>query len=219
MTISEADSRESVVPLTDSIDDEPVASATTKGDEHVGPVDEHAPPARRSISIGLRTLVIGVVIAALVAAVAAMSWLYFDAQRKLDAQAAQSENYAHAERVAMDYAVNAAAMNFQDLSGWKVKLVAGTSPELKDKLSKAATSMEQILVPLQWVSTARPLVAKVRSQTGGTYVVDSFVSVETKTTQAPDPLQSTATYSVTIDSGKDWQITDIGGIGNGVGQK
>ena len=220
MTISEADSRESVVPLTDSIDDESAPSATTKGDDQARrPVDVETRRTRLSISIGLRSLVIGVVIVALVAAGTAMGWLYFDAQRKLDAEAAHSENYAHAERVALDYAVNAAAMNFQDLGGWKVKLVAGTSPELNDKLSKAATSMEQILIPLQWVSTARPLVAKVRSETGGTYVVDSFVSVDTKTTQAPDPLQSTATYSVTIDSGKDWQITDIGGIGTGVGPK
>jgi hypothetical protein len=73
--------------------------------------------------------------------------------------------------------------------------------------------MEQILVPLQWNSTAQPLVAKVRSSTGGVYVVDSFVSVLTKTAQGPEPLQSTATYSVTVDSSKGWQITDVGGIG------
>jgi hypothetical protein len=79
--------------------------------------------------------------------------------------------------------------------------------------------MEQILVPLEWSSTARPLAAKVRSVTGGAYVVDSFVGVMTKTVQAPDPLQSTATYSVTIDSAKNWQITDVGGIGSVVEQK
>ena len=73
--------------------------------------------------------------------------------------------------------------------------------------------MEQILVPLQWNSTAHPLVAKVRSDTGGVYVVDCFVSVLTKTVQAPEPLQSTATYSITIDSSKNWQITDVGGVG------
>jgi len=42
-------------------------------------------------------------------------------------------------------------------------------------------------------STAQPLVAKVRSDTNGIYVIDTFVSVLTKTTQAPDSLQSTAT--------------------------
>jgi hypothetical protein len=169
--------------------------------------------ARVQLSISVRSLLIGAVIAALVVAVGVLTWLYVGGQHKLDAQARQSENRAHAEKVALDYATNAAAMNFQDLNGWKVKLVAGTSPELKDRLSKAADQMEQILVPLQWNSTARPLAAKVRSSTGSVYVVDSFVSVLTKTAQGPDPLQSTATYSITIDSSKGWQITDVGGIG------
>jgi hypothetical protein len=110
-------------------------------------------------------------------------------------------------------------MNFQDLNTWKGKLVNGTTPSLKDKLTKAATSMQQILVPLEWNSTAQPLVAKVRSDTNGIYVVDTFVSVLTKTTQAPDSLQSTATYSITIDSKNTWQISDVGGIGAVAGAK
>jgi hypothetical protein len=79
--------------------------------------------------------------------------------------------------------------------------------------------MEQILAPLQWNSTAVPLVAKVRSRTNGIYVVDTFVGVETKTVQAPDGLQSTATYSITIDGSHDWQISEVGGIGSVVGKK
>ena len=172
--------------------------------------------ARLQLSVSVRSLLIGAVIAALVVAVGVLAWLYVGEQRKLDAQARQSENATHAEKVALDYAANAAAMNFQDLNGWKAKLVAGTSPELKERLSKAADQIEQVLVPLQWNSTARPLAAKVRSSTGSVYIVDSFVSVLTKTAQGPDPLQSTATYSVTIDSSKGWQITDVGGIGAAV---
>lgn len=171
---------------------------------------------RRQVSISVRGLLVAVLIAALVVAVGVLGWLYVGAQDKLDAQARQAENTAHAEKVALDYAVAAAAMNAQDLNGWKGRLVAGTSPELKDKLSKAADQMEQILVPLQWNSTAQPLAAKVRSTTGSVYVVDAFVSVLTKTAQGPDPLQSTATYSVTVDSSKDWQITDVGGIGSAI---
>jgi hypothetical protein len=72
--------------------------------------------------------------------------------------------------------------------------------------------MEQLLVPLQWTSTSKPLTAKVRTDTNGMYVVDTFVSVLTKTTQAPDNLQSTATYSITVDANS-WLITDVGGIG------
>jgi len=173
----------------------------------------------RSVSFSVRGLVVGAVIVALVAAVVALGLLYGDARRQLDTQAAESTNTAHAEKIALDYAVNAATMDYKDLQAWHVKLVAGTSPELNKKLSDAGTSMEQVLVPLQWSSTAQPLVAKVRSNTGGIYVVDSFVSVETKTIQAPDALQSTATYSTTIDSNNNWQITDVGGIGSAMGPK
>lgn len=174
---------------------------------------------RRSVSVSLRGLVLGSVIVALVAAVAALGWLYGDARHQLNALTTQSINDAHAEKIALDYAVNAATMDFKDLQSWHVKLVAGTSPELSKKLTDAGTSMEQVLVPLQWSSTAQPLVAKVRSTTGGIYVVDSFVSVQTKTVQAPEALQSTATYSTTIDSNNGWQITDVGGIGTAMGPK
>jgi len=176
-------------------------------------------PTRRQLSITVRSLVVTLVIVVMAGAIGVLSWLYVGARHELDTLNRQAQNNTHAEQVALDYATNAAAMDFHDMSAWKEKLVAGTSPELKDRLTKAATSMEQLLVPLQWSSTARPLVAKVRSEAAGTYVVDAFVSVLTKTTQAPDGLQSTATYSITIDSNKDWQITDVAGISGVMQQK
>jgi hypothetical protein len=183
------------------------------------PAGAKAASRRHSVSFSVRDLTVVGVIVVLVAAVAALTWLYVDARRQLHAQATQSANDAHAEKVALDYAVNAAAMNYKDLQGWKVKLVAGTSPELNKKLSEAGTSMEQVLVPLQWNSVAQPLIAKVRSSRGGIYTVDSFVSVQTKTVQAPEALQSTATYSTTVDSNNGWQITDVGGVGSALGSK
>jgi Mce-associated membrane protein len=213
---NESDGPEKAKPGVDEL-----AETETVGTEggKPGSQDKHEERtrARLQLSIPVRGLVIGALVAALVVAVGVLASLYIGERHKLDAQARQSENIAHAEKAALDYATNAAAMNFQDLNGWKAKLVAGTSPELKDRLSKAADQMEQILVPLQWNSTARPLAAKVRSSTGNVYIVDSFVSVLTKTAQGPDPLQSTATYSVTVDSSKDWQITDVGGIGAALG--
>jgi hypothetical protein len=173
----------------------------------------------RSVSLSLRSLVIGVAIVLLIAAVATLGWLYIGARNQLHAHAVQTANDSHAEKIALDYAVNAATMDYKDLQTWKVKLVQGTSPELNNKLTAAGTSMEQVLVPLQWSSSARPLVAKVRSNTGGIYVVDCFVSVDTKTIQSPDPLQSTATYSTTIDSNNNWLITDVGGIGSALQSK
>jgi Mce-associated membrane protein len=191
-------------------------------DDESGAVDvqQRASKANvRRISVSVRTLLVATLIAALLASVGVLTWLYLGAKAKLDDEARQAANNSHAERIALDYAVDAAKINFQDLDTWKKSLVKGTTPELKEKLNSAATSMEQILAPLQWNSTAIPLVAKVRSNLNGIYVVDTFVGVETKTMQAPDGLQSTATYSVTIDKNHDWQISDVGGIGAVVGQK
>jgi hypothetical protein len=167
----------------------------------------------RRISVSLRALVVATLFVLLLAATGVTTWLYFSERSKVETQQRQAANERHAEQIALDYAVGAATMNFQDLNAWKSKLTHGTAPRLTDKLTKAANQMEQLLIPLQWDSTAQPLVAKVRSDTNGVYVVDTFVSVHTKTTQAPDNLQSTATYSITIDSNDNWQISDVGGIG------
>ena len=196
--------------------EEVATTGSTEAKTADDPCDSKLP---RRLSISVRSLIIGVVIAALVGGVAVIVWLYIGALHRLDALELRSQHDARAENVALDYAVNAAQINSQDLNAWKTKLVAGTSPELNAKLTKAGQEMEQILVPLQWNSTATPLAAKVRSEDGGTYVVDCFVSVLTKTVQGPEPLQSTATYSVTIDSNHDWQISDVGGIGSVVKRK
>jgi Mce-associated membrane protein len=110
-------------------------------------------------------------------------------------------------------------MDFTKTAEWKERLTKGTSPELAKRLTDAATSMEQITAPLQWTSTSTPINATVRSVDDGKYVVDCFVSVLTKNTQAPEGVQSTATYSVTVDSNNDWLITDVGGIGAMLGSK
>lgn len=180
---------------------------------------ERSSSTGRRISVSVRTLVLGTLVTALVAALAVMTWLYFDTHRRLDAQLQQARDNQHAEQVALDYAVKAAIMDYKDLGPWKRALVEGTAPDLAKKLTEAANAMEQILQPLQWSSSAKPIAAKVRSHDNGIYVVDSFVSVMTKTVQASDRLQSTATYSVTIDPASGWKITDVGGIGQVVGEK
>jgi Mce-associated membrane protein len=204
----------------DAVDSGRTAEVSPKRDDQD---DQEASTKReaspRRVSLSVRTLVVATLFAVLLAALGAMAWLYFGERTKVEAQLRQTDNDRHAEQIALDYAVNAATMNFQDLNTWKGKLVNGTTPNLREKLTKAATSMEQLLVPLEWTSTAQPLVAKVRSDTNGVYVVDTFVSVQTKTTQAPDRLQSTATYSITINSKDNWQISDVGGIGAVAGAK
>lgn len=197
----------------DSTDDTDATETETETAEDT-PKDPAAPePAGpRQVSLSVRTLLVGALVAVLVVAVGVLAWLYIDARGELDDQARQAANNERAQQVALDYAVAAAEMDYRDLPAWKGRLVAGTSPELSTKLGDAADSMEQILAPLQWQSTAKPVAAIVRSNAGDVYVVDSFVSVLTKTTQAPQGLQSTATYSITIDGNNDWQITDVGGI-------
>ncbi|MCV7232951.1 hypothetical protein [Mycobacterium branderi] len=173
----------------------------------------------RRISISVRGLSLGLAIVGLVAALGVMTWLYIGANRKLDVQVQQAREDQHAEQVALDYAVRAAIMDYKDLAPWKRALVEGTTPELGKKLTDAANAMEQILLPLQWSSSAKPIAAKVRSHDKGVYVVDAFVSVMTKTVQAAENLQSTATYSVTIDPSNGWKISDVGGIGQVVGDR
>jgi hypothetical protein len=196
------------------------AAAANKHESATG--DQEDKPARRGrrkVSISVRALVIGAVIVALVAAIGIVTWLYLGERAKVDAASRQATDNSHAEQVALDYAVGAATIDAKDLGPWKANLVKGTTSELKAKLDEAGKSMEQILVPLQWNSSAVPLVAKVRANANGVYVVDTFVGVNTKTVQAPDGLASTATYSVTIDGNHDWQISDVGGVGSVVGQK
>jgi Mce-associated membrane protein len=201
----------------------PVSDDDETADAHSEPASTEEPAVRRSrkprrVSVSLRAVIVAVVICLLAAAAGVLGWLYLGAQQTLDTQARDASNRDRAEAIATDYAVHAAEMDYQDFSAWKVKLVKGTSPELNAKLAKAADSMEQVLAPLQWKSTAKPLAAKVRSDAGGVYTIDSFVSVLTKTMQAPDGLQSTATYSITIDSNNNWQITDVGGIDSALGK-
>jgi Mce-associated membrane protein len=206
------------MPMIDTEIDNASSAAVDDDDAQAEVATERPAQGRRQVSFSLRTLATAAVIVLLAAAAGVFGWLYWGAQEKLNTQARDAGNRTHAEGVAADYAVNAADMDYQDFAGWKTKLVNGTSAKLKDKLTTAADSMEQVLAPLQWKSTAKPLATKVRSEVGGVYTVDSFVSVFTKTMQAPDGLQSTATYSITIDANNSWQITDVGGIDSALGK-
>lgn len=162
---------------------------------------------------GARRFAAGALAVAVVAGVGVGGWRLYETTHQLNSMRADTSNRAHAEQVALDYATAAAQMDFQDLGTWKDRLTAGTTPELRDRLTQAATSMEQIVVPLQWSSTAQPITAKATPGENGVYAVDCFVSVFTSNAQAPEGIQSTATYKLSIDSTDDWVITEISGIG------
>jgi Mce-associated membrane protein len=231
---SDHDHDDKDIDMTNSITTTESDIAEESGDTEAADQSVHSEPANdsvtgdapqrstakgRRVSVSVRSLAVGAVIVGLVAAVGVMTWLYLGTKATLDDEARQADGTRHAEQIALDYAVNAATMDYNDLGPWKQNLVKGTTPELNDKLTKAGAAMEQILLPLQWSSTAHPLAAKVRSHDNGVYVVDTFVGVMTKTVQAADSLQSTATYSITIDSNNAWQISDVGGIAAVVGSK
>lgn len=163
--------------------------------------------------VSLRSIGAFALVSLLVIAVVVLGWLLMSKNDELSSLKSAASDDRHAEEIASNYAVGAAEMDFTKTDEWKSRLIAGTSPELANRLTQAATSMEQITAPLQWTSTSTPITATVRSETDGTYVVDVFVNVITKNNQAPEGVQSTATYSVTIDSSSDWLITDVGGIG------
>lgn len=171
------------------------------------PTANHGTPsrARRAVVVGLA--------AAAVAGLGIGGWQLHGTTQELNEMRADASAREHAEQVALDYATAAAQMNFQDLAAWKERLTAGTTPELRGRLTQAAASMEQIIVPLQWSSTAQPITAKATQVENGVYTVDSFVSVFTSNAQAPEGIQSTATYTLTIDGNNGWTITEISGIG------
>lgn len=161
--------------------------------------------------IRLKTLLSMLVVAALVVLSIVLAWQLQSKSSDLDGfQQAQADN-ARAEQISIDYATGAAEMNFANPEEWRGRLTAGTSPELANRLTQAATSMEQLIQPLQWTSTATPITAKVESVTDGVYQVVAFVNVMTKNTQTPDGIESTATYKMSIDSKNDWVITEISG--------
>ncbi len=163
---------------------------------------------RRVVDVAVSQRVLGALLALSLIAVTLLGWGYVSRGETIHA----ADQRAHAEKVALDYATGAAEMNYKDLDAWRKRLVANTSPQMAGKLKEASTAMEQVIVPLQWSSTARPLAAKTQSEHDGIYTVTAFVSTLTKNTQAPDGVQSTATYNITVDSNQNWLITDVSGI-------
>lgn len=178
------------------------APATTRSDTG----EQHDARKRPVVTI----LAALVVVLLVVTAVLSVLW-YRDHSDLSDVRATAAGD-RHAESVALDYARGAANLDYRDLKAWTGRLTANTSQELNAKLTEAATSMQQVITPLQWTSTATPIAAQVKSHNGSLYEVLAFISVNTKNAQAPDGVQSTATYTITMDSARDWTITDVGGL-------
>ncbi|MCF3939655.1 hypothetical protein [Gordonia tangerina] len=198
-----------------STDSGAAANETSTGGSTVGSSSGSNRWTNRSFST--RSILVTLAVVAAIAVIAVLSWQLVAARSEVDDLNAASADRTKAEQVALDYATGAARMSFENPDDWRSRLTKGTTPELGDRLDKASTSMEQLIKPLQWSSTAQPISAKVESESGGVYQVQAFVNVFTKNAQAPDGIESTATYKMTIDKNNDWVITDISGIGSNLG--
>lgn len=165
-----------------------------------------------TVSIRVSTLVRGALVAGLAALAVVFAVLYFTARGELADRDARAADDRHAEQVATDYAVGAATVNFRDLDAWIAGLKKNTTPQLAGKFDETAPKLEQILVPLQWTSTATPITATVMSEQDGVYQVNVFVDVTSTNAQNPDGTQTTVTYTVSVDENAGWQITDVGGV-------
>lgn len=188
--------------------DSPAVRTVESGPDTEDIQQEREPKAGSRKSELLRAGVL-VFVTLLVVAVGILGWLLADARSELAAEEDLARDAAQAEQVALDYAIGAAEMDHQDLPAWHQRLTANTTPELTERLKRAAESMEQIIVPLQWVSSATPIAAKAEVDEQGVYSVNAFVSVLTRNSQAPEGISSTATYQLRIDPEGDWTIVDV----------
>ncbi|WP_232329565.1 hypothetical protein [Nocardia violaceofusca] len=186
----------------------------TTTDRPEGAEDNSVATGRASgtVSIRLSAIALGAAIIALVAATGVFAALWLSARGQLSDRDATAAADRRAEQVATDYAVGASTINFQDYNAWIAKLKANTSPQLANKFDATAPKLQEILVPLKWSSTAKPVSAVVTSEIGGVYKVNVFLNVNSTNAQTPDGGQTTVTYNVTVDSGAGWKITDVGGM-------
>ncbi|MGX1806072.1 hypothetical protein ACWIGI_10200 [Nocardia sp. NPDC055321] len=191
------------------------ADPNTGGTVPVDSVPAHsgtADKATRTLSIRLSTVFAATAALAAVVAIVVLSVLLVSARGELSDRTASEADQRRAEQVATDYAVGAATVNYQDGAAWLTRLKANTVPELAGKFDATAPTLQEVLGPLQWVSTAQPIAARVTSETGGRYQVEVFVNVTSTNAQSPQGGQTTVTYTVTVDRDTDWKIADVGGL-------
>lgn len=181
-----------------------------------GGSDEEAP---RGIVVTPLMLGLSAVVVLLAVAATAFGFLWQsaasdrdDARDQLASVTQTQETDARAEDIAKKYAIGAATIDYQNLNAWRTALTAGTTDELANQLREASTQFEQVVVPLQWQSTATPLGTIVASNKDGLITLNVFVNMITKSTQRPEGIPSTATYTLTIDTKQDWKISDVRGM-------
>ncbi|MEU4316341.1 hypothetical protein [Nocardia sp. NPDC024068] len=170
----------------------------------------------RTVSIRLSTALTALALTTLLVATVTLTILYLSARATIADTDARAADQQHAEQIASDYALGASTIDYRDVKGWLTRLKAGTAPPLAAKFDATAPQLEQILLPLQWTSTATPLSADVISESAGVFKVNAYLTVNSTSVQNPDGAATTVTYSLTIDRNSGWQITEVGGLQNAI---
>ncbi|MGV9633194.1 hypothetical protein ACWDO0_03335 [Nocardia rhamnosiphila] len=173
-----------------------------------------APP--RTVSIKLSSALTALALAALLVATVTLTILYFSARTTIADTRDRAADQQHAEQIAADYALGASTIDYRDVPAWLTRLKTGTAQPLAAKFDATAPQLEQILLPLQWTSTATPLSADTTSESGGVFKVNAYLTVNSTSVQNPDGAATTVTYSLTIDRNSGWQITEVGGLQNAI---
>ncbi|ADG77718.1 Mce-associated membrane protein OS=Tsukamurella paurometabola (strain ATCC 8368 / DSM / CCUG 35730 / CIP 100753 / JCM 10117 / KCTC 9821 / NBRC 16120 / NCIMB 702349 / NCTC 13040) OX=521096 GN=Tpau_1086 PE=4 SV=1 [Tsukamurella paurometabola] len=182
-------------------------STTTTDGDHADRAPSQTPRSQPSVTT---TVTVTVLVMALLAAAVAFGLLWNSQREELDRRNAANADRMHAEKVAADYAVATSTFDYRDLGPWRVALTTGVSPELKAKLEASVGAISQLMQPLQWVSKGTLLDSVTRSQAGEVYVVAVYISTQTSTVQSPNQEPKPASFTITLDKGKDWQLTEVG---------
>lgn len=158
-----------------------------------------------------RPWAVAVVVAALALVSVVSIWKMIDYRDDLESLRTTQADTEHAEQVAADYAVRAAAIDYRNFDPWFVSLESGVNDTMANQFETSEPALRDLLGQLHWVSSGTLVGSTVESQNDGEYVVKVFVDVETSNVQSPDGVSTTALYPITVDKNMGWQITDISG--------
>ncbi|MFE3225365.1 hypothetical protein [Nocardia sp. NPDC059228] len=177
------------------------------------PVDpDPAPAPAKTVQLKVSTLATAVAAVLLVGALVTVTVLWQSARGDLKDRDTQAANDKHAEQVASDYAMGAANLNFSDFNAWTARLKSNTTPALASKFDATSSKLQEILVPLKWTSSPTLLSSQVTSRDNGAYKVNVYLNVNSTNAQNPDGVLTTIYYTVSVDPGSGWKVTDVGGI-------
>ncbi|GAC58398.1 hypothetical protein GOHSU_38_00370 [Gordonia hirsuta DSM 44140 = NBRC 16056] len=171
----------------------------------------------RQLTVSVRALAVGVVVALVCAALGVLIWQTVSARSELADLRSQEADSAKAEEIAGAYAVAAATLDYKDLTPWVASMKEGVSPELAKQYDLIGSTMEQVLTPLRMQTTAELVLAKTTDVSGDRFRVEAVVNVNTKTIQTPGGGITTAVYGIVLDRADDWIITSVGDPTSAVG--